>query len=196
MLHLTKIFHFELAHALHNYEGVCKNIHGHSYELHVTVCINEPASGDYLPAPGFIIDFKDLKKIVSSAVIEKFDHKLLLSQAYLFNNPGLYAHQNLVCWTAEPTAENLLIYISNELKKELPPTIMLDSLKLYETKDSYAEWTESSRNQIPSSKNQIPNSRNQIPSSKNQIPNSKNEIPNSKNQIPNSKIQPHLHKGF
>ena len=37
MLKLTKIFHFEMAHAIHGYAGACKHIHGHSYELHVTV---------------------------------------------------------------------------------------------------------------------------------------------------------------
>lgn len=139
MLRLTKIFHFEMAHAIHGYPGVCKNIHGHSYELHVTVS-SVNGYKDYIPAPGFVIDFKDIKKIVIAAVIEKFDHKVILSRDFLFENPSFSSQENLVTWEAEPTAENLLIYMKQILCEKLPDKLKLVQLKLYETKDSYAEW--------------------------------------------------------
>lgn len=67
MLSLTKIFHFEMAHAIYGYPGSCKNIHGHSYELQVTVTRDiEPQN--YIPAPGFILDFKELKQFISVAL--------------------------------------------------------------------------------------------------------------------------------
>ncbi|WP_460693029.1 6-pyruvoyl trahydropterin synthase family protein [Mucilaginibacter puniceus] len=75
MIRITKIFHFEMAHALDGYNGACRNIHGHSYELHVTIA-SVKAEDAYLHSPGFIIDFKELKKIINLAIIEKFDHKL------------------------------------------------------------------------------------------------------------------------
>ena len=70
MLTLTKILHFEMAHAISGYSGSCKNIHGHSYELHVTVssAANEI---DFIPAPGFLIDFKEIKKLVTELVINR-----------------------------------------------------------------------------------------------------------------------------
>ena len=139
MIMLTKIFHFELAHAIHGYEGACRNIHGHSYELHVCVAATEQ-SNDYIPAPGFVLDFKDLKEIVKKTVIDYFDHKLVLSEDFLGRNPSCTAQENLVRWTMEPTAENLLLYIKNILMKRLPEGINLTRLKLYETKNSYAEW--------------------------------------------------------
>lgn len=139
MLSLTKIFHFEMAHAIHGYPGACKNIHGHSYELHVTVTA-KAHHPNYIPAPGFILDFKTLKQLVSGAIVQLLDHKLVLSQAFLDNYPALLSQENLVIWEAEPTAENLLIYIREVLLKKLPPGIQLVKLKLYETKDSYAEW--------------------------------------------------------
>ncbi len=40
MIRLTKIFNFEMAHALYGYDGPCKNIHGHSYQLEVTIAGN------------------------------------------------------------------------------------------------------------------------------------------------------------
>lgn len=141
MLKLTKIFHFEMAHAIHGYGGACKNIHGHSYELHVTVAsaINDSA---YIPAPGFMIDFKELKKTVISGVIDKFDHCLMVSADFIKENPALSTMENLVISEAEPTAENLLLLIRQLLNKALPDKIILVHLKLFETKDSYAEWTE------------------------------------------------------
>ena len=142
MLTLTKIFHFEMAHAIHGYSGSCKNIHGHSYELHVTVssATNEI---DFIPAPGFLIDFKEIKKLVTESVINKLDHQLVLSQDYLKINKSYSSTENLISFEAEPTAENLLIYIRNLLKKKLPENVRLSHLKLFETKDSYAEWRES-----------------------------------------------------
>ncbi|MCK9403061.1 MAG: 6-carboxytetrahydropterin synthase [Chitinophagaceae bacterium] len=139
MIRLTKIFHFEMAHAIHGYNGPCKHIHGHSYELYVSVCSTGHFE-NYIPAPGFVIDFKELKKLVNKFIIEPFDHKLVLSAQFLKEHPSLATQENLVTWEAEPTAENLLLYIQKTLSENLPENIQLIYLKLYETKDSYAEW--------------------------------------------------------
>lgn len=140
MLSLTKIFHFEMAHAIHGYQGACRNIHGHSYELHVTLYAPMPYT-DYITSPGFVIDFKEIKKLVNAAVIDKIDHKLVLSQEYLQEHPSFLLHENIVTWPAEPTAENMLLFIQQTLAAKLPGKIKLARLKLFETKDSYAEWT-------------------------------------------------------
>lgn len=140
MISITKIFHFETAHAIHNYNGACRNIHGHSYRLLVTVTCLDESGNDYLPAPGFAIDFKDLKKPVAELITNIFDHKLILSTQYLASHPELANQENLVTWEVEPTAENILVYFSRELKNGFPPNVSLSKLKIYETKDSYAEW--------------------------------------------------------
>lgn len=140
MLSLTKIFHFEMAHAIHGYNGACKNIHGHSYELHVKVTAGNETN-DYIASPGFILDFKELKLWVITAVISTFDHKLVLSSDYLEKNPAMKMHENPVMWKMEPTAENLLLNFAKMLGEQMPPNIELLKLKLFETKDSYAEWT-------------------------------------------------------
>lgn len=140
MLKLTKIFHFEMAHAIHGYTGLCKDIHGHSYELHVSVS-SDVLETAYLPAPGFMIDFKEIKKLVISSVIEKLDHHLVVSADFITEYPSISSQQNLVIFEAEPTAENLLLYIKQILDKVLTDKIKLVHLKLFETKDSYAEWT-------------------------------------------------------
>ncbi len=139
MIRLTKIFHFEMAHAINGYQGACKNIHGHSYELHVTVT-SKNDNENYIPAPGFIIDFKEIKSLVTSSVIEIFDHKIVLSSDFISANPAFVSQGNLVTWDAEPTAENMLLFIKQTLTERLPDEVKLVQLKLFETKDSYAEW--------------------------------------------------------
>ena len=57
MLSITKIFNFEMAHAINGYDGACKHIHGHSYQLFVSVSFAKNDS-EYIAPPGFIIDFK------------------------------------------------------------------------------------------------------------------------------------------
>lgn len=141
MLSLTKVFHFETGHALNEYEGACKNIHGHSYELRVSVATSNQ-SDDFLPAPGFIIDFKEIKKIVTQKIVDHLDHKLILSKAYLQKHPQFNELENLIIWDFEPSAENILLFIKNTLFNEFPEEIKLRKLLLYETKSSFVEWNE------------------------------------------------------
>ena len=77
-IRVTKCFVFEMGHALHNYEGLCRNIHGHSYKLEVTVIgqpVSDPKQNDY----GMVIDFSSFKRIVNNAIVDKFDHSIVLS---------------------------------------------------------------------------------------------------------------------
>ncbi len=139
MIQVTKIFRFEMAHAITGYDGPCKHIHGHSYVLHVTAT-EKNGNDNYMLAPGFVIDFKDLKSIVNKSVIDQLDHKLVLSEAFLVRHPQAKQFENLVVWEMEPSAENMLVYISREIQKNLPENVLLTYLKIYETNNSYAEW--------------------------------------------------------
>lgn len=138
MIRVTKIFRFETAHALQGYNGACRYIHGHSYVLHVTV-----GGGDdsrFLGGQGILVDFKDLKKLVQEAVIARLDHQLVLSRGFAAANPGVMQQENVMLMEAEPSAENLLLYIRNVIREQLPEGLSLVKLKLFETADSYAEW--------------------------------------------------------
>jgi 6-pyruvoyltetrahydropterin/6-carboxytetrahydropterin synthase len=139
MLQLTKSFNFEMAHAIAGYNGCCKHIHGHSYQLHVTITANEK-DDNFIEPPGFNIDFKTVKTIVTTNIIEPFDHKLVLSGRYLDQHPEMLTHENLFRFEYEPTAENMLLYFRQCLVAQMPKKIKLARLKLYETRNSYAEW--------------------------------------------------------
>lgn len=140
-IRVTKEFSFEMAHALWNYDGACKNIHGHSYRLFVTVSgtpINEPSN----PKFGMVIDFKDLKTIVKREIVDLLDHALIVFRSA--EGESLDAvkkmYQKVHVFDFQPTCENLVSYTAEVLIKQLPENIRLHSVKLYETATSYAEW--------------------------------------------------------
>lgn len=140
-IRITKEFRFEAAHALKGYDGPCRNIHGHSYELSVTIT-GEPDSVKDSPKRGMVMDFSDLKKIIKKSVIDPFDHALILSSGYpgdFFKGSG-EAFSNIVFVEYQPTSENLLIDFASRIRGLLPFNVRLHSLRLRETSTSYAEW--------------------------------------------------------
>ncbi len=140
VIRVTKEFSFEMAHALWNYDGACSNIHGHSYKLFVTVT-GEPSMDKGDPKNGMVVDFGDLKKWVKTAVVSEFDHSLVISADA--DGTAIKDNQmfnNLIVTDFQPTCENLLVYMAAKIKKQLPGTLRLYSLKLRETGTSYAEW--------------------------------------------------------
>lgn len=139
MTSVTKVFRFEMGHAIHNYGGLCKYIHGHSYVLHVTVTAKEQTDGP-LPAPGFVIDFKDLKKVVNEHVIDLLDHALVLSEDYMKAHPEAQIGKNIFIWPYEPSAENILYFIREKVSQHLPEDFKIVRMRLWETADSFAEW--------------------------------------------------------
>lgn len=139
MISVTKIFRFEMGHAIDNYEGMCKYVHGHSYVLHVTVR-KKANDSQPIPAPGFVIDFKELKKIVNEKVVKLLDHSLVLSESYIKKHPQRKEGQNLLIWPYEPSAENILYFIRESLIPSFPKDYEINRLKLWETADSFAEW--------------------------------------------------------
>ncbi len=140
-IRITKQFTFEMAHALMNYDGPCKNIHGHSYELLVTLK-GYPKKEEFSPKNGMLMDFGDLKKLVKTEVIDIFDHALVLNKAMEKSMiTQLKTHfENIQLVDYQPTSENLLVDFAKILKLKLPNNIELYSLKLRETATSYAEW--------------------------------------------------------
>ncbi|HKL71128.1 MAG TPA: 6-carboxytetrahydropterin synthase [Marinilabiliaceae bacterium] len=140
-IRLTKEFRFEMAHALHNYDGLCKNIHGHSYILHVTV-MGTPCKKSDNPKLGMVMDFGQLKAIVNEEIVSKLDHAVVMPSSYPQNqieNLGEITERVIVT-DFQPTCENMLIDFVERIQPRLPHDIELFSLKLYETANSFAEW--------------------------------------------------------
>jgi len=141
-IRITKSFSFEAGHALYGYDGKCKNVHGHSYKLWVTVMgipIDDPNHTKY----GMVIDFGDLKQIVNREIVEVFDHATVFNK----NTPHVELAEELqkrghhvLLVDYQPTSEKMLSDFVDRIKKHLPDSITLYSLRLQETESSYAEW--------------------------------------------------------
>jgi 6-pyruvoyltetrahydropterin/6-carboxytetrahydropterin synthase len=140
-IRITKEFNFEMAHALWNYNGLCRNIHGHSYKLFVSI-IGEPICNENNPNNGMLIDFNVLKSLVKANVIDYYDHSLVLfknSPTELLNNvKQMFDKFHIVDF--QPTCENLIVDIANRIKNKLPVELKLYSIRLNETATAYAEW--------------------------------------------------------
>jgi 6-pyruvoyltetrahydropterin/6-carboxytetrahydropterin synthase len=141
-IRITKQFSFETGHALYGYDGKCKNVHGHSYRLDVTV-IGQPISDNTNVKFGMVIDFTDLKKIVKEEIVDVFDHATVFNK----NTPHVELARelqkrdhNVLLVDYQPTSEMMVIDFAEKIKRRLPNNITLHSLKLHETATSYAQW--------------------------------------------------------
>ena len=140
-IRVTKSFTFEMAHALWNYDGPCRNIHGHSYQLFVTV-FGETSSDQNSTKLGMVVDFSDLKKIVKTNIVNVFDHSVVISskasQPEIERVEQMFDKFYVVDY--QPTCENLVTDMASRLINILPENVSLFSLKLIETATSWAEW--------------------------------------------------------
>ncbi|MDO6354838.1 6-carboxytetrahydropterin synthase QueD [Caloramator sp. CAR-1] len=139
---VTKEFTFDCAHMLSNHEGICSNLHGHTYKLEVTASSELIKEGS---SQGMVVDFGDLKSIVKELIVDKFDH------SFIFWEGGSEAEKEIarvvegygmriVKFKERPTAENMALFIIktlNEYLKDSP--IKIVKVRLFETPTSFAE---------------------------------------------------------
>jgi 6-pyruvoyltetrahydropterin/6-carboxytetrahydropterin synthase len=143
IIKITKQFSFEMAHALRNYDGLCRNIHGHSYKMDITLA-GQPLHDESSPKNGMVMDFGDLKRLVNEEIISLLDHALVLNaktdaklvEALKQN------YEKIVIVDFQPTTENLLNFIADKLKAKLSERVKLTRVRLRETDTSYADWEE------------------------------------------------------
>ncbi len=142
MIRITKIFTFETAHVLYNYDGKCKNMHGHSYKLFVTVK-GMPINDVEHPKNGMVVDFGDIKTIVKEEIVDVWDHAVLINAGSPHKALGedleQKEHKVIYC-DFQPTCENMLYEIAAKIKQRLSGDVTLAYLKLHETENSYGEW--------------------------------------------------------
>jgi 6-pyruvoyltetrahydropterin/6-carboxytetrahydropterin synthase len=141
-IRITKEFTFETGHALYGYDGKCRNVHGHSYKLSVTV-IGTPIQEEGHKKLGMVIDFGDLKQIVKEEVVDPFDHATVFNK----NTPHVDLASTLeksghkvILADYQPTSENMVIDFAGKIRARLPESLQLHSLQLRETGTAYAEW--------------------------------------------------------
>ena len=135
MTTVTKTVKFDAAHVLTNHQGLCKNLHGHTYRVDVSVAGSDEDGND------MVIDFKDLKRIATEVICARFDH------AFVYNTESAgereiaaVVEKNGMRTVAIPfrsTAENLAKHFFASLREQIPG---LASVRVWETADSCAEY--------------------------------------------------------
>lgn len=138
---LTKEFRLEMAHALVGYDGLCSQIHGHSYRLEVTVEA-EGGVAESGAKMGMAIDFGEVKRAVERAVVEPYDHSLLLrltsqTEEVVTVLQRHFERVHALEW--QPTSENILSHFAALIAPLLPEGVVLHSLRLHETATNCAE---------------------------------------------------------
>ena len=149
-MRVTKEVQFDLAHRIPNHKGKCRNLHGHTYKVQVTLdgIVNDEMES---PSEGMTIDFKDLKQILDKVIVEPYDHVTML-----------YIQDPLVPYFIEmkekfdlnvhfvsyiPTAENMSLRFFDKIQNELNGCdIKVVSVKVWETPTSFAECVEETNN--------------------------------------------------
>ena len=135
MITVTKTVKFDAAHVLTNHQGLCKNLHGHTYRVDVSVTQPEGDTSD------MVIDFKDLKRLASETICERFDHAFVYNTesegereiAAVVEKHGM----RTVAIPFRSTAENLAKLFYGELKERIPG---LSAVRVWETAESCAEY--------------------------------------------------------
>ena len=124
------------------YDGPCREIHGHSYRLFVTVK-GEPVTDPTSPKLGMVMDFGELKAIVAREITDRLDHSFVMRrtpEAEALAATMQSQFTNVILVDYQPTCENMLFDFAARLQKALPKRVKLYSLRLHETATSYAEW--------------------------------------------------------
>ena len=135
MMTVTKTIRFDAAHVLTNHKGLCKNLHGHTYRVDITVAKEEAGEAD------MVIDFKDLKALANEIICDKFDHAFIYSTASegereiaaVVERYGM----RTVAIPFRSTAENLAELFYRQLAPRLKG---LKAVRVWETADSSAQY--------------------------------------------------------
>lgn len=134
VIEIAKEFHWEMGHRLPFHEGGCRNVHGHSYRMRVSV------SGT-LDSNGMVVDYFDLRRILDP-VIDRIDHAFLCDRsdavmlAFLEEN-----NLKRVVVDFPSTAENIALWLLGQVAEELQgyENIAEIAVRLHETDNTYAE---------------------------------------------------------
>ena len=141
MLTVTKVFNFCYGHRLPDYEGKCRNYHGHNSRVEAEFAATSLKDG----FPGMIVDFSVLKKEVGK-IIDQLDHKdlneyLPLQTFFATDAIDPQTQKHFSPRPVIPTAEVICQFLVNEIINKLPE-LDLVRLRVSETDDSWAEWKE------------------------------------------------------
>ncbi len=131
MFRVTREIEFCYGHRLLNYDGKCKYLHGHNGTA--VIAIEAPS----LDHRGMVLDFSDIKRVVSTWIDQQFDHRMLLHR----DDPAVPFLQSLgeplQLLDVNPTAENIAKLIYDFTASQGFPIV---EVRLWETPHCFATY--------------------------------------------------------
>lgn len=141
VIRLRRDFTFEAAHLLPWHKGDCRHLHGHSYRIEVEIG-GRVSTQHGQPNSNMVVDLQLLKRWVQKAVIDEYDHALLLSKAHS-SEQLTWAKSfsgRILHFEGQPSCEQLVVDMTQRLRKILPSHLVLMEVRLWETASSSASW--------------------------------------------------------
>ena len=144
---VTKEVTFDCAHMLSGHEALCKNLHGHTYKVQISVIGPTLEEGS---SAGMVMDFKHLKQAIKEVIMDNFDHAVIFSSEEFRGE----AEEELYAWakkhglrhyvmSTRTTAENMAIYFYSQFKEYFKIQGISNArsidVKVFETPTSCAE---------------------------------------------------------
>ena len=131
MYRVTRQIDFCYGHRLLNYDGKCKNLHGHNGRAIITI------EAPKLDERGMVLDFSDIKRVVSKWIDDNLDHRMILHRDDPAREFLEKLGEPLYLVDSNPTAENIARLIFDYAKSQGFPIV--ESV-LWETPNCFATY--------------------------------------------------------
>ena len=134
---VTRRFSFDAAHRLPQHEGKCRNLHGHRYEVDLSV---EGVPGEN---SGMVIDFSHLTSSVGRMINDVLDHACILQRSDPLAQvlAAFVVPMRIVLMEGPPTAENMAVLLAESAVKILQAEpVRVVKVRVWETPKSFADW--------------------------------------------------------
>lgn len=132
MFRVSREIDFSYGHRLLNYAGKCRHLHGHNGRTLITIESSE------LDARGMVMDFSEIKRVLSQWIDEALDHRMILCR----KDPAVAVLQQLgeplFLMDENPTAENIAKLIFQQASQRGFPVV---EVRLWETPRCYATYS-------------------------------------------------------
>ncbi len=133
MFRVTREIDFCYGHRLLNYDGKCKHLHGHNGRAVITI------ESEQLDERGMVLDFSDIKRVVSNWIDENLDHRMILHREDPARESLEKLGEPVFLVDVNPTAENIARLIFEYAKSQGFPIV---ECRLWETPRCFATYCE------------------------------------------------------
>jgi 6-pyruvoyltetrahydropterin/6-carboxytetrahydropterin synthase len=144
LFHITRRLEFDAGHRIPNHQGQCRHLHGHRYQLEITLQGEMNTEGGS-SEEGMLMDFGLIKQIMQNVIIDPWDHSFFVADSdhelirFLQSIPD---HKTTIIRgvpTAENLAKNAFDLLAPVIQEQYGKNLRLQQLRLFETPNCWAD---------------------------------------------------------